>query len=97
MARDTCIVDDTPRFPLPPLVVQADLAEKHGLKRCCFVLTPWHCVMSSSTRTQVRWHVRGAIGGLSLLWTAQSRSVAATRQGGCSNLISDAYKSWKDG
>ncbi len=41
MARDTCIVDDTLRFPLPPLDVQADLAEKHGLETLLFCPNPW--------------------------------------------------------
>ncbi|SRR5713226_5839627 len=42
------------RFPLPALNAQADLAEKHGLKHCCFVLIPGLCVMDWYNHI-IRW------------------------------------------
>ena len=38
MAYNTGTLSTTPRFPLPALDLQADLAEKHGLETLLFKL-----------------------------------------------------------
>ena len=56
MTHDIC-TEDAPRFPLPSLDVQADLAEKHGLETLLFCPNPWalrHVFINQDTSEVVR-------------------------------------------
>ena len=57
MVGDTREGRAIPRFPVPPLQVQADLAEKHGLDTLLFCPNPWalrHVFINQETGETVR-------------------------------------------